>query len=121
MPSRRGRGPLEREIQSAILHYLWSIGYPAWHQPNAGRWNPRTKRYNIVDEDHVKGVPDLTVPCGDGVTVFFEVKRPGEGPRDAQKALHTRLLRLGHRIKIVESVAHVRMALSEWGLSKERA
>ena len=119
MASKR-KGPLEKEIQSAILHYLWSIGYPAFHVPNHGKYDPRTNRYNRVDKDHIPGVPDIVCPCEDGRCVFFEVKSDSGVTTQAQYDYGIRLIKMGHHYMVVRSVAEVRSCLSEWGLSRER-
>lgn len=120
MPTKKLKGPLEKEIQSAILHYLWSIGYPAFHVPNHGKFDPRTNRYNRVDEDHVAGVPDIVCPCLDGKVCFFEVKSATGVLSPEQREYWQRMSRLEQRYVVVRSVADVRSALSSWGLSRER-
>ena len=111
---------LEKDIQSAILHYLWSIGYPAFHVPNHGKYDAKTNRYNRVDEDHVAGIPDIVVPCGKGRVCFFEVKSAEGHISKAQNDYGMKLISMGHNYGIVRSVAEVRQQLSWWGLSKER-
>ena len=119
MPSKKAPY-LERDIQSGILHYLWSIGYPAFHVPNHGKFDSATNRYNRVDRDHVAGVPDIVCPCKGGRTVYFEVKSATGTTSKAQLDYGMRLIRDGHNYMVVRSVAEVRQHLSAWGLSRER-
>ena len=78
----------EARIQSEILGYLGSIPKSFWFKAqltNAG------------------GVPDI---CGTyrGLSVYFEVKRPGEMPRKLQKHRHDQIENAGGFAFVVRSL-----------------
>lgn len=107
----------EKDIQKAILAFLWKMGYPAFPVPNSGFFNPATRRYNIVDmSNHVKGVPDIVCPCPGGKTVYFEVKSETGCLSSEQIEYHTILRTKNHNIAVVRSVNEVIMSLTNWGL-----
>ena len=110
----------EEQIQSAILHYLWSIGYPAFPVSNRPLYDPKSARYIRREADSVDGVPDIVCPCRDGATVYFEVKSAVGKLRESQRLYLLRLELMGHKLSVVRSVDEVRVKLSAWGLGRER-
>ncbi len=73
-----------------------------------------------------KGFPDLMVLFPGAVTVFLEVKAPGNYPTPEQREMHARLEGLGFPVAVVRSIDDVRQAFARWsnyGLpaSKEKA
>jgi len=51
----------------------------------------------------VPGVPDLVI-CGNGNTVFIELKRPGGILSDAQERIHKKIDKAGHPVYTVNKV-----------------
>ena len=63
----------------------------------------------------LRGVPDR-IFIRNGVTVFLEVKRPGEEPTLQQRKRHTDMRQYGARVYWVDSLADAMEVLNEWEL-----
>ena len=50
-----------------------------------------------------RGVPDRVILLAEGVTVWVELKRPGEEPRPEQTAIHRRMAKAGAVVLVVDS------------------
>ena len=60
-----------------------------------------------------RGVPDRLVVMPNGVTVYVELKAPGEKPEPHQEREHQRLRERGHRVYVIDSLEGVRQLLEE--------
>lgn len=58
-----------------------------------------------------KGQVDLIVGIAGGITLWIEVKRPGEDPDADQKAHHQRLVDLGHIVLVIRDESELPYAL----------
>lgn len=113
---RERRAMSEADIQASIIEWLWVQGLLAFHIPNRGLWNRKTRRYNIVDRHHLPGIPDLCVPMKGGKTFWIECKRYGEGPTPDQVRFLAKLGYLGHHVVVAHSVGEVETYMRTNGL-----
>ncbi len=86
MSRLRGSGPLEADIQRAILDYLRLAlpGYLTFHIPNGGR-RGRVEAARLKGQGVLAGVADLCILGPGGFCGWIEVKRPGEKLTPAQE------------------------------------
>ena len=95
----------ESQIQSKILTYLRK------HYPSAVTWK--------LHEDHVFGVvgiPDILF-ITEGMTFFFEVKKPGEKPSRIQEVVLHKLQRNDIIADVVYSIQDVQRLLIQGGIN----
>ena len=62
--------------------------------------------YKFVSPGH-HGVPDRIAVMPDGITIWCEIKAPGETPRDDQVREHQRLRDLGHVVLVLDTKERV--------------
>lgn len=115
---KRFRDQKEKRIQGQIITWLRFHKFIVWHSSNMGFFNARTRQYNLVDQWHLAGVPDLTVLLPGARTCFIEVKAPDGVTSPEQFALLTRIADMGHRCLIARSVETVERFFREQGYIK---
>jgi len=59
------------------------------------------------------GVPDRAVLLPGGRVVFAEMKAPGKKPRPLQRAVFSRMERIGHRVHVIDSPEAVKKFMEE--------
>ena len=59
------------------------------------------------------GVPDWAVLLPGGRVVFAEMKAPGKKPRPLQRAVFSRMERIGHRVHVIDSPEAVKRFMEE--------
>jgi hypothetical protein len=114
--SRKRQQP-ERDTQDRILGHLKAAGVLAFHIPNHGMFNKKTRRYNQVGKYHVAGVPDLAVVIPGGRIVWVEVKSMTGSQAPEQKAFQARLELLGHDYIIARRLEDVIGPLRRLGVA----
>lgn len=95
----------EKQIQTKILNYLKK------HYPGAVVWK--------IHEDPmfgVVGIPDIMFIV-DGVTFFFEVKKPGEEPSRIQEVVLHKLQRNDIIADVVYGIQDVQRLLIQGGIN----
>lgn len=106
----------EADVQRAIVDYLNAVLLPSYRVfaiPNAARRGKGRRAANAVPGLRA-GVPDLGV-AGQGKIYFLEVKRDAKAKmKESQDEWASWCALYGTPWARVESVDHVRAALSQW-------
>lgn len=119
-PARRKPKDLEAGIQGAILKFL-KLALPGaviHASPNGAVLAGNSKARSIAMAQlkaagMLVGYPDLCV-LWRGQAWYFECKRPGEKPTEAQVEVGERLERNGGRWAVVRSVTDAESCVREW-------
>ena len=107
----------EAEVQAEIITWLAGMGLVAFVIPNRGMYDPRTNRYNRVDQHHIAGIPDVAVVLPQGRVAWLEIKRPVGGiVSPAQHSILSLLTQMGHPACVVRSVVEVETFMRSRGL-----
>lgn len=109
----------EFDIQRAVCIYLERCALPDvvwWHTPNGGKRvafeAKRLKQMGVKP-----GIHDLLF-LHRGRLFGLELKAPGEGPSDAQRQMHPRMLGAGMAASaVVDDLMAARAQIFAWGLS----
>lgn len=113
-PGRRRAQP-EREVQDRILAALQGRGLLAFHIPNHGRYNPKTRQYTIVDKYHVPGIPDIAVVLPNGRMLWIEVKSMAGTQSVEQMEVEKRLRAMGHPYVLARTLDDVLVPMRQCG------
>jgi len=113
-PPAKAPEPLEREIQAAILGYLWTIPRSWWCRYNSAAVK-NAKTGSFFRANSRPGHPDLGGAI-DGHAVYVEVKRPGKEPTEQQEQCLDELRRAGAVVIVARCVEDVRTVLEKEGL-----
>ena len=100
--------PSESAIQRDIIACAEAMGAKVYRM-NAGRVRVRNGWMRLCED----GTPDLLTVWPHGVSLWVEVKRPGEEPTDAQRSRHRELRALGHAVAVCESTEQFVEAMDE--------
>lgn len=97
-------GVAEIPIQKQMIDYLELQGYLVFRM-NAGKG-----RYNIKLSP--AGTPDLLCIMDNSMSVWIEVKQPGQEPTQVQNDMHYKLTVAGQNVIVVHSLDELKRALS---------
>ncbi len=101
--------PLERDIQSSILEYLFyraKSNMLVWRQNTHPTFNQKAERYQAMPKYSRKGVPDILV-VKDSIMYGLEVKRPGSKQSPDQRLFEQDLIAAGGKYYVVTSIEDV--------------
>jgi hypothetical protein len=121
---RKKRGRPEAAIVNSIRQWLQLAvpGAVCWASQNEVPFRTSDPRAGFAmmaarrAAGMVKGAPDLTVACPNGVTIYLEVKAPRGVIQPAQVEFHERLRRIGHRVAVVRSIDDARAVFKAAGV-----
>ena len=88
---------MEKHIEAYLVKRVKAMGGIAYKFVSPGR----------------RGVPDRIVVMPNGVTVYVELKAPGEKPEPHQEREHQRLRDRGHKVYVIDSLEGVKQLLEE--------
>ncbi|MEK4142112.1 VRR-NUC domain-containing protein [Paenibacillus sp. FSL L8-0696] len=88
---------LEREIESALGKSVKALGGLYWKFVSPG----------------MNGVPDRIIALPGGLTVYVELKKPGEQPRPLQLKRHQELRERGHLVYVIDTLEGVHAFIQE--------
>ena len=114
----------EGPIQKSIVAYLKQVMPDAVVHACANESHLRGEAAMLATvrkkaQGQVTGFPDLLVlpyATATAPVMFFEVKAPKGSASPAQREVHARIRRLGHKVAIVRSIDDVRDHLILWGV-----
>lgn len=98
----------ETDIQRDIMKAARAMGHKAYRM-NSGGARARNGYVHLSEE----GTPDLLIVMGHGLSLWVEVKRPGEKPTDIQQQRHRELRGMGHSVAVARSVQDFIEAIDE--------
>ena len=88
----------ETEIKREIAKTSRAMGAKC-HRLNGGKVRVKGG-WMVFDEE---GTPDLLTVWPGGITMYVEVKKPGEHPTDVQMKRHRELRDMGHSVTVCHS------------------
>lgn len=121
----------EDDVQIGIAAFFFELekktsSFTFFHVPNGGK-RPRKTAMRMKRMGQRAGVHDLIFVMKAGVTVWVELKLPGEAPRPTQTEFHEKLLSLGHKHNLVhaatpnEGITQILEILFRYGLEGVRS
>lgn len=96
-------------IQQEIVMWVRNV-----HRKGIIAHIPNQNQQHLVKIGVLPGFPDLIYLIEGGITILFEVKRPGETLSPKQKALHPRITALGHLVFTVYSLEDAQQILNQF-------